>query len=364
MKLCFPLEMRRPIVVEQPEGSGTFVRLSDDMRKCVVYLGHPSSTPGELSPKGPRGTGFLIKVGGTPRSLYLVTAGHVARDLDDHPFSVRLNERPKGNESGRARLHHIDRASWFFHPTDDRVDLAVMPFEAPEWADVIWWPVDSFVKESELAAENVFAGDLSYVVGLLHYMPGKKRNNPAVHVGHIMLLPDGDTVTVKDWRKREDEPPQAIEIDAYVIQCEALPGSSGSPVFVRRSVQTKIGQQKVSIPGELWLLGVWRGAWFGSPADGTLAPKDSRVPFGVGTVVPTTKLCEVVEQKELSEMRNKMVNAELAKNADVPLSIGSARGIEKAGDAILRAALNAPPIQTETPKTKPAKRGRGGVSSK
>src|SRR5438552_2127913 len=104
----FPFELRPPRRIERPEGSGTFVRLSEDIRRSVVYLGYRK--PGTEYEITPVGTGFLLHMG-VPDGGYLVTAGHVAKDLEDGAFDIRLNEsynlRKHGQKHSVARLQHI-----------------------------------------------------------------------------------------------------------------------------------------------------------------------------------------------------------------------------------------------------------------
>lgn len=354
--------------IDDIPGSGTFVRLSEDVRKAIVYLGKENiEADGEIHACG---TGFLI-TNGEPGGAYVVTAAHVALDhLTNRPFDIRLNQKPdpeKPDEIALGRLHHIKKARWFFHPSDDTVDIAVMPFKAPEWADVTWWNARHFATTFKVKTKNIGAGDFTYVVGILPYMRGRKRNMPAVHTGHIVLMPEGERVTITDWRqKRKDktEPTEYMEIDAYLIQCSALPGSSGSPVFVRRTLQTKLELPDIDlnpivagIPGSLWFLGVWRGAWFGdAPEDMQLPGK--KVPFGFGTVVPAPKINEILDQPELHEMRRAAYRDSLKENADEPLgSVEMSKAAQRAGDKLLEKLLATPPKPiARSAKKKPTKK--------
>ena len=83
-------KLRSPFIVERPEGSGTYVRLSENVRKTIVYLGH--EIPGAEGEIHPSGTGFIV-TNGEPGGTYLVTAAHVALDLEDQPFDIRLNQK-------------------------------------------------------------------------------------------------------------------------------------------------------------------------------------------------------------------------------------------------------------------------------
>jgi V8-like Glu-specific endopeptidase len=369
----FPIDFRPELIVEWPKGSGIFVRLSEDVRKAIVYLGQENiEAEGEIHACG---TGFLI-TNGEPGGSYLVTAAHVALDhLTNKPFDIRLNQKPdpeKPEEIPPGRLHRIKKTRWFFHPSDETVDVAVMPFKAPEWADLTWWNARHFATAFKLKTKNIGAGDFTYVVGILPHMRGKKRNMPAVHTGHIVLMPDGERVTITDWRQTKKicaEPTEFMEIDAYLIQCSALPGSSGSPVFVRRTLQTKLELPDIDmnpiiagIPGSLWFLGVWRGAWFGDAPDELQLPAGRKVPFGFGTVVPAPKINEILDQPELQEMRRIAFRELLKENADDPLGgMEMTEGAQRADDQLLGKMLATPPKSLSRPaKKKPSKKKKDG----
>jgi len=313
------------------------------------------------------GTGFLVAIGEPPGS-YIVTAAHVALKLEDAPFCVRLNQRYKlsdGDKKPHGRLDYVDKVRWFCHPTDNTVDVTVMEYQVPEWADFQWLRLERFISDYRLVANNVGAGDLSYVVGILPFMKGTKRNMPSVYTGHVVLMPEDEKVPIESWRPNE---PKYIDSDVYLVQATALPGSSGSPVFVRRSLDTMMplpelegSHVRMSIPGSLWFLGVWRGAWFGDPPKDSVPLPDRKVPFGVGTVVPAVKVIDVLNSPQLRDIRSKARQAEMAKVADEPLA---AKAAALTGDEILRAALNTAPLQKKKPKAKGSRRGPGGVANK
>lgn len=299
------------------------MRLPEQARQSVVYLGYGiDGTQNEINPVG---TGFLVDLQ-VPGGRYLVTAAHIALKLEDGAFDIRMNEAYQlayGERKPPGKLDHLDEAKWFFHPSDETVDVAVMPYEAPQWADVLWWPARAFLSEFKLSTKNTGAGDFAYVVGILHFMKGTTRNMPAVHTGHIVLMPDDERIPIDNWRSI-DPKAEPMYAEAYLVQAGALPGCSGAPVFIRRSLNTTLhlpdldaNPLKVSIPGSLWLLGVWRGAWFGKASDGLHLPEGSgKVPVGIGTVVPAIKLAEVLMHPELIAMRDEAFLKARARQTD------------------------------------------------
>src|SRR4051812_1059398 len=178
-----------PISAERSMGSGTVVRLTDDVMLCVVYLGFPE--PGNDEAMAPKGTGFLLSHDGT---TYLVTAAHVVKpDFEGVPFGVRMNDK-----NGAARVERIDEAQWCFHP-DSKIDVAVIPFDVPEWSSAEpfrkW-----FVTDFKRSTKHFGAGDLVNIVGAFKFLTGTKRNLPAVHSGYVAAMADGEPIPTADWR--------------------------------------------------------------------------------------------------------------------------------------------------------------------
>lgn len=302
-----------PRVVERPAGSGTYVRLSDDARACIVYLGIPGIN--EDQEMQPVGTGFLISHDGV---TYIVTAAHVAKELTDCAFGVRLNTK-----QGDGRIDRIDEGNWRNHPTDELVDVAVLPYEVPEWADAKPYK-KYFVTEFKRKTKNFGSGDLVYVVGVYKFLHGVKRNMPAVHTGYIAAMADGEEIYTGDWRAADPDKADLIAVSGHLIQAPTLPASSGSPVFVRRSLDHMMPDpafvlpedakpgDKVKVPlvraasyGSVWLLGLWQGAWGDVTRMVSLPDGTVDMGTGMGVCVPAIKILEVLDHPELVELRRK-----------------------------------------------------------
>ncbi len=71
--------------------AGAKVRISDDLRKAVVFLAVQDDTPG-LDGIRCIGTAFLIAYDGCK---YLVTAKHVATPLEGAPYAIRINRKDR-----------------------------------------------------------------------------------------------------------------------------------------------------------------------------------------------------------------------------------------------------------------------------
>jgi hypothetical protein len=278
------------------------VRLGDDARKCVVFFG--TAAPGIEDDLDPWGTGFLVSTSDT-RTIYLVTARHVVQDKLDCPFDIRFNHKDGGSKN-----FPIDVADWQFHPTDETVDVAILEIEPPAWAD--WLPFmqkPGIMNAAKFASKDIGPGDLVYTVGLWRFLPGKKRNKPFVHVGHLGMVPGDDKIVVKDWMPgRVDEP---VEVEGYLTEGEPLFGASGSPVFVRRSLEARVGgpdgtKLESWTHGSVWLLGLLSDCYFERVPPRLLAGQ-AAIPRGTNIVVPSMKINDVLNQDKLKEKRGSAI---------------------------------------------------------
>lgn len=344
-----PFELRPPIVVERPKGSGVFVRLSDSYLRSIAYIG--CARPGEDGQIDTHGTGFLLAHDG---HVYLVTAAHVAVDFLDGPMAVRLNK----SKDGLGDIEHFDSTNWFFHP-DRTVDVAVMPISVPLWARADPLKSKTIATEFKVGTKDFGAGDLAYVVGIFNKMRGENKNEPFVHTGHIASMGYGETAVMEDWRPGA-KAGSMVSVKGYFVQATTLPESSGSPVFVRRSIETKVHQGvekdgktylyplRSWIHGSVWLLGLWSGNWESKDhARGIIVGDD------MGLCIPASRILEVVDCAELKAMRETARNKE---SQEVALKQTS-REKSITGDQILKNMMSMPPAPRVTKskgKKKPA----------
>jgi len=275
------------------------VRLADDARKCVVFFG---TTPvGSDNDLDPWGTGFLV-VADDKHTIYLVTARHVVQDKLDCPFAIRFNDRMGGSKNVL-----IDFAEWEFHPTDETVDVAILEIQPPSWADWVGFPQKPAIMDAaKFQSKDIGPGDIIYTVGLWRFLPGKKLNKPFVHVGHLGMVPGDEKLIVKDWMPgRIDEP---VAVEGYLTEGEPLHGASGSPVFVRRSIQRNRGtidsnpQLETWVYGTVWLLGLLSDCYFERVPPGMLAGEHV-IPRGTNIVVPSMKINEILDKPSLKAKR-------------------------------------------------------------
>lgn len=290
---------------------GTTVRVREDARKCTVFLGHDASTKKRPSAILLSGTGFLVHAGyAGVHGLYLVTAAHVAKRLGSNPFVVRLNEK-----DGDGRLDHVDNAIWHYH-SDNSVDVAITKYEPPDWADCAILPASEFMDRDRLEYYDIGPGDAAYIVGLFHLHAGRSRNLMVVHNGNIALMPSDEKIPTDDG-----------EVEGYLVESQALQGASGSPVYIRPTLEFRArarfkrerdNKGPASIihgEGRDYLLGVWVAAWPGKLsvkiATARGLPKHTWVPAGMGIVVPASHVSEVLFHPDRMKERLNTTTAEM-----------------------------------------------------
>jgi hypothetical protein len=279
------------------------MRIRDDFRKAVVFFGTADDAPG----KGGIdccGTGVLVHY---DRFCYLVTAAHLARDLGEVPFLVRLNR-----DDGSAINLHGDGIVWYYHP-EETVDIAIIPFNVTAISHQRYLPEKFLLIPDRMEEERIGIGDLTYTVGLFRLMSGANRNLPIVHCGNIALMPGDEKIPVRDWR--DPSQTKTLHVNGYLVETHSLRGLSGSPVFVRGSV----GLSGIPIPyagsttltaqlpvAHLFLLGIWQSSW-DAPPDQVMAAevgRGVRVPVGLGVVVPAVRIREVLDLEEVRQHRD------------------------------------------------------------
>jgi len=278
------------------------MRVDDSVTSSVVFLGIEDDTPS----KGGIdciGTGFLL---GYEDVGYLITARHVAKDLHNLPFRIRINK-----VDGTSGNLDADEIEWTYHP-DSNVDLAAIVFHMhgpTHGYECVYIPEELLFDHVLASREGIGIGDICYAVGLFRVLAGRERNLPVVHTGNLALIPGDERIPVRDW----DDPLQqrVRQVEGYLVAMSTLSGLSGSPVFVRPVVDTKAKdihgtQTIVRMPRhDIYLLGVWQSSWEAPPSE-VLALEHGhpvRVPVGMGVVVPLARIKEVLEMPNLKAER-------------------------------------------------------------
>lgn len=317
-----PLRFGHPQYAPSKVFLGINVRISDDVRRMVFFLGTKDNTPGS-SGIHCKGTAFLIAF---EDYQYFVTVKHVALGLGDAPFLARFNKKNGESENLDVDVGDI---RWFLHP-DPNVDLAVVPFHY----DLKSRDYDALFGAGleQLTPEICFeCGDLCYTIGLFQLLAGKKRNLPVVHSGSLALLPSEEKIPVRDWDNPHDSQARKY-VEGYLVQQDSIQGLSGAPVFARSYVElTDLPVAGTKVPvllpkKDVVLLGIWQGAWDGK-ADAvraTMMGYELRVPVGMGVVIPAYKLVELLQMPEVKQHRDgakKAIENRAATLDSVPTSV-------------------------------------------
>jgi len=257
------------------------MRVPDEVRQCVVFIGLPASLRrGQLGIRF-KGTAFFV---GVPSEsipgmdyVYLVTAKHVAKSLEGQSFLVRLNTK----DGGSAMLMG-EGTRWWYHPTDASVDVALITFAPPPEFDYKRIQSSMFLSEEMMRAKGIGAGDEVFITGLFAQLSGSARNLPVVRMGNIAMIPE------------EPVPTGMGDIEAYLVEARSIGGLSGSPAFVRETTSSGMGS--------FHLLGLMHGHWDIPVKSRTVIGNTysaGAINTGIAIVVPAKKILEVLNQPEL-----------------------------------------------------------------
>ncbi|MGO9698809.1 MAG: hypothetical protein ACLPX7_06050 [Xanthobacteraceae bacterium] len=322
------------------------MRIGEDGRKCVVFFGIAGEGPVDPITDVPDnilygGTGFLVAHSENGLHVpFIVTCKHVAQFLSRHRrFYIRANTL-----GGENYTLPVGKMEWAFHP-DPTVDVASVCFVLPAHTfDVIYYRLDaSTTVLGEAAVKRVFCGEPVSLIGLFRLHPGKQRNISFVHTGNIAVLPDpAEPILIRDRVTEEN-----IETTAYLIEAQTLDGLSGSPAFVHEMIDLPEITLEMNEKGTRFhpkafgavrLLGLYIGSWDAEPGRVLAADRDlrgnTRVPVGVGIVVPADRIIELlVEHPLMKKQRRDYANALKGGSFSTPASQDSAIPDPPIGDA-------------------------------
>ena len=161
--------------------------------------------------------------------MYLVTNRHMAQPgIEDGKHyqvlqtTLRLNliNGTLGSEEGSLQIDE-QHLHWVF-PTDDSVDLAVLPV-LPNQAqyDYVPFPVSLFATHQFVEQQSITEGERILFAGYFYQFPGEKKFQPIVREGILAMMPDENLDTT--LRK-----PGHL----YLGDVHVFGGNSGSPLFI------------------------------------------------------------------------------------------------------------------------------------
>lgn len=254
------------------------------------------------------GTCFFIvfpdeRVGKDQGFAYLVTNRHVAVPgiEDGHPYPVlkttlRLNRR-NSNTSDEKLIPLGASLHWYF-PTDDAVDLAVLPF-APDILnyDIKPIPLSALMTQDEIGANSIAEGDPIVFSGYSYQFPGLQKFQPIVRDGLLAMMPDEPLDTT--LRKRGN---------LYLADVHVAGGNSGSPMLINLGGFRNGG---LNMNFQYKLLGVISG-FYHEDSDFTLTVATTyrgtlQGNSGIATVVPGYSLKNLIESPALQAGRDSFI---------------------------------------------------------
>jgi len=276
------------------------MRIPDEVRKCVVYLGIESGpgTPPQNIKYG--GTGFFV---GVPAKkvheasfMFLVTAKHVADALGSGAFWVRANLK-----NGKSmNLRCVENQKWFLHPTDKAADVALIPIALDQTFDFSVLPSTMILTEKIRLENGIGVGDSVFITGLFVHHVGFAKNIPILRTGNIAMIPD-ERIPIRKFG----------DMEAYLIEARSIGGLSGSPVFTLARSPEQV---------TVLLMGLMHGHWCVDSE--TIIDEVSQdagtkagVNVGIAIVTPATKILDIINGAELAKLLDDCEAKEIEKSS-------------------------------------------------
>lgn len=289
---------------------GLAANIPDDVKKIVAFI-FLADKDGKLrvdkhGDHVPYGTGFFagVKNEVNPATLngYFVTARHVLHDKAGKLYPrvwLRLNTVAGGAEFVPLDLTVKGRKTLYTHPTDETVDIVVIPVLPDRKRFDFKLLTDNFLTTKESVRElNIGEGSDVFFTGLFTPYIGKRRNHPIVRFGRVALLPDERI----PWKDKPDKELELLEL--YLIETFSFGGNSGAPVFFYLGSDRSPGNL---LPGMvLKFAGIVKGSFLdGYPVRLLETAKTlvSSSNVGISAVVPSYLLHDILFSHELKELR-------------------------------------------------------------
>ena len=295
-----------PAVTQQPQSSATTqpVNFATLIKKTVGFM--RVAFLREDGPQIAEGTCFFLiyldKRGGDNFGfMYLITNRHVAKpgiaDGKNYPVlwtHVRLNLLNSNQGSEEDLIPIGGPLQWVF-PTDDAVDLAVLPI-LPDLNkfDYIAIPYSDLATRDVIESQRVAEGDSVLFTGYFYQFPGLKKFQPIVREGALAMMPDEklDTTLKKPGH-------------LYLADVHVFGGNSGSPLFVNLS---GIRSGNVMLGARYMLLGIVSGFYHeDSNLNLTIAANLTgklEQNSGIAMVVPADELKALLDSPALQALRD------------------------------------------------------------
>lgn len=256
-------------------------------RKCVVFIGGKNEH-GDFIPYG---TGFFISIFYEEIQFdYLITCNHILAIFPENGETwIRVNLK-----TGNSELKPFRKKEWLL---DTKQDIAILPCHfSTDTYDVTHIIEKDFATKESIIYPELYAGEITYLVGLFTSHYGSVHNIPIVRMGCIAAMLDELIHTDTGYVK------------AYLIESRSIGGLSGSPVFLYH----RLSDSPYPLPEdslESYFLGMMRGR-FNVKEETDVVKGDSEadaINTGIGIVVPVDIILENLNQSVLITQREDTV---------------------------------------------------------
>ena len=262
---------------------------------CVVFVGYRNTITNDFRFLG------SACIFGEPKSadycerVYFVTARHVISGLRNTGVTdVWLSVNLKKGNSGYFKTS-ID--SWFVHPTDATIDIAIVELGTGSEIDHGAFPSSLSATTEVFQKYSVCHGDEVFIVGLFKHCVGQGRHIPIVRTGNLASVP-AVRIPVDGFGQME----------SYLIEARSIGGLSGSPVFLNLAGVRYIATHGLTTGSPFFFLGIIHGHYDEKTApqgkqEQENSPPD-RVNTGIAIVTPFQKVEAVIEAFKASEAQS------------------------------------------------------------
>lgn len=290
--------------VYRPVGFETdHVRIQEDVIDTVCYLTYGfrevAGGPPEFKLAG---TGFFVRVNSEIQGQwfnFLVTAKHLIDAAKGRSIGFLVN----GND-GTIKHYAFGAMQFYQHPTDNAADVAIHYVQLTGDMDVKTIPLEALLEKDDLVKKGIGVGDEIFIVGLFAKAPGVSRNVPIVRHGNLAMIPR-DKLRTRLYG----------DADVYLFEARSIGGISGSPVFVRETLDVNVNRldgatARLSGLAGRHCLGLVHGHWdIGvekmNEALLDIDQGDKGVNLGIGIVTPAYKILETLKHPEMVEKMRK-----------------------------------------------------------
>jgi hypothetical protein len=252
----------------------------------------------------PIGTAFIVGYPSPARQgmvvPLVVTAKHVVGDRERivGRFTKKSGGIPAGIPYDLAELR--SKGDVWEHP-DEGVDLLV--FRTPHFKETEYEviPMSHIASKKTYVEENIQPTDRIIFPCLLVNFMGTFRNYPVIRDGSIALVPEEPVPLFYDTGTRRIKTEQQV----LLIDATAMPGASGSPIFLGPGVRAERGRGGL-FATKPWLIGVMHGFYPSLPRELVDIQVSGIIPAfrensGIAIVFPSWRLLEILERDEVAK---------------------------------------------------------------